>query len=235
MSITSKHCLPNQLYHLKLSSRPQIQLFQSAQDYLYFIDLAGRRAIEAGVSCHSFTILENEAHFLITPSAEQSVKHWVAIIAAAYRGYLGEQAVHCDMQVTGLSLIDDECYALTLSRYIELLPVIRGVTARPDRHNYSSYHEHAERATPWGSKLLTQHQTYQELGLTVQERRRRYKAMFCLPIPRNTLKQISHANTHFRVVGDDLFKRRLERRLARELSRQAQREAYAVADHSQVL
>ena len=219
MSLDVSYCPPGQLYHLRISMPCNRQCFFDQQDYFFFIDVAARSAKQVGIRCHTFALFDHDAHFLITPEHQSSVIDWVSYISRAYQRYQGARDYSVRLDVTGISLIDDECYALTLSRYIELLPVYRGLVGTAAQYNFSSYQQNAVCETKWGEQLLAQQDAYQELGLTQGERRQRYRAMFCLPIPRNTLKQIENANSNCRVVGDDLFKRRLERRLTREQQR----------------
>ncbi len=219
MSLDVSYCPVGQLYHLRLNTVGQDRCFNSPQDYFFFLDVATRASFETGVRCHAFSLFDHDAHLLVTPEHENSITRWVGYVTSAYQRYQSTNGYSVQIAVAGVSLIDDEAYALTLSRYIELLPVRRGLVADASHYNFSSYQQNAIKDTRWGDQLLIQQSAYQGLGLTLIERRRRYRAMFCLPIPRNTIKQIENANDNGRVVGDDLFKRRLERRLTREQQR----------------
>jgi len=227
MSISSSHCLSGQLYHLRLGTEfphSEREMFSLAADNFKFLSELEKAMSKHGVRCHSFCLIHNEAHFLISPLHKDSVVRLIKQLSSSLAALFVGQARHpmayiCEQ---GLSLVDDECYAITLSRYIEQLPQLQGVVTIASEYNFSSYYEHARQGTAWGQCILTPHRAYYELGLTADERRARYRALFTIPIPRNTLKQINYANLNYRVVGDDLFKRRLERRLARSLAKEEQ-------------
>ena len=226
MAITRDHCLTGQLYHLSFRVSEDLgacSLVANASDAFKLISSIDESLNFSRTLCHSFCLLKKELHMLITPKAKQSVLSFGEQLSLRLENVFRGRARHPALTLTehGLSLVDDECYALTLSRYIESLPVLRGDAQRASDYSYSSYQNNAVKACLWGERWLRPHMTYYELGLTESERRKRYRALFCIGIPKSTIKQIQYANQHYRVVGDDLFKRRLERRLARSLDREA--------------
>jgi len=227
MSISSSHCLIGQLYHLRLGTRfphQEREMFSLAADNFKFLAELEAALVDTSMACHSFCLIGNEAHFLVSPSNKDSVVKAITQLRARLETLFVGQARHpmAYIEEQGLSLVDDECYAITLSRYIEQLPSLMGIISDASNYSFSSHVEHALRLTSWAGRLLHPHRAYYELGLTPGERRARYRALFAIPIPRNTLKQINYANLNYRVVGDDLFKRRLERRLARSLAKEGQ-------------
>lgn len=187
------------------------------RDYIVYLDKLEEYSSACDVAIHSFVLMTNHVHLLLTPGSAQGAsqllqslgRYYVRYINATYRrtGTLWEGRFKA-------SLVDSSEYLLTLSRYIELNPVRAGMVSHPAEYPWSSY-----QGNSLGKpiKLLTPHGVYQRLGNSCRERQAVYRGLFRSQIPEWTLKQIRIAANKCWVLGNNRFKEQIERQLGRKL------------------
>ena len=104
------------------------------------------------------------------------------------------------------SLVHNERYFFTCSRYIELNPVAAGMVRKPEQYRWSSYIVNA-----WGGKsLLVPHPEYMKLGNDAESRCFSYRELFKQQLPENDIHFIEKASDYCHPVGDDRFCQQIE-------------------------
>jgi putative transposase len=113
-------------------------------------------------------------------------------------------------------LAQDESYALTCYRYIEMNPVRAGMVAHPRDYQWSSF-----RCNGVGKKnaLLSPHSSYVALGNIPQERLKSYCALIESQLDEKQLDQIRNATNGNYALGDTRFQRKIEQHLDRRVTR----------------
>ena len=117
-----------------------------------------------------------------------------------------------------VTLIDSETCLLTCMHYIELNPVRADMVAHPSEYPWSSY---THNALGQANELVTPHLEYRRLGKTAEERQAAYRQLFKHRIPEASLAKIREAINKAWVLGNDLFKQRIQAKLDRRVEPKA--------------
>ena len=183
--------------------------FFADQDYAVYLDKLREYGIEHEVKIHSYVLMTNHVHLLVTPYIESGISKLMQSLGRYYVRYINQTYRRTGTLWEGRfksNLIDSERYFLTVSRYIELNPVRAAMVDDPANYPWSSY-----RANALGKPidLLTPHECYLSLGRAPEERRVAYKVLFKDHIPEITLKQIRNAANKKWALGDEDFIKQL--------------------------
>ena len=184
--------------------------FFSEEDYSVYLDKLKEFSIKHKVAVHSYVLMPNHVHLLVTPSTDDGVSRLIQTLSSYYVRYINQTHNRTGSLWEGRyksSLVDSDNYFLLVSRYIELNPVRAGMVDHPSEYPWNSYHKNAE-GTP--IKLITPHYCYQSLGETDKLRQENYKSLFDNHIPDYTMKEITDAVNKAWVLGDDRFMKQIE-------------------------
>lgn len=186
-------------------------------DYLYYKELLAEGLKRYGGELHAYCLMTNHVHLLISPVAEDSIPRIVQHVGRRYVQYINKYYRRSGTLWEGRyksSLIDEEYYLLTCSRYIELNPVVAGMVKTPDEYRWSSYGANA-----WGKNdiLVIPHDVYLRIGLSPEERNRFYRELFKYAIPDEDIHNLKQSVSRNFPTGHDRFKRQIESALGRKL------------------
>lgn len=140
--------LPGVPVHIVQRGNNREACFFCDDDYLYYKELLAEGLKRYGGELHAYCLMTNHVHLLISPVAEDSIPRIVQHLGRQYVQYINKYYRRSGTLWEGRyksSLIDEENYLLTCSRYIELNPVAAGMVKTPDEYRWSSY-----RANAWG-------------------------------------------------------------------------------------
>lgn len=195
----------------------QVSFFND-KDYAVYLDKLKLYSEKFSVAVHSYVLMTNHVHLLMTPETEQGVSQLMQSLGRYYVRYINQTYDRTGTLWEGRyksTLIDGDNYFLIVSRYIELNPVRAGMVAHPAEYPWSSYQYNAlGRPT----ELITPHYLYQGLAKTEKTRQKRYVALFDKIIPDYTLEEIRDSINRAWVLGDGRFKRQIERQTGRRAS-----------------
>jgi len=210
--------LPGVSQHvIQRGNNGQVSFF-SDKDYVVYLDKLKLYSKKYSVAVHSYVLMTNHVHLLVTPETEQGVSQMMQSLGRYYVRYINQAYERTGTLWEGRyksTLVDSDNYFLTVSRYIELNPVRAGMVAHPDEYPWSSYQYNAL-GKPL--ELITPHTLYQGLAKTDKTRRKRYTALFDKVIPDYTLEEIRDSIGRAWVLGDERFKRRIEKKTGRRAS-----------------
>jgi putative transposase len=192
----------------------QVSFFND-KDYVVYLDKLKLYSEKYGVAVHSYVLMTNHVHLLVTPETEQGVSQMMQALGRYYVRYINQTYGRTGTLWEGRyksTLVDSDNYFLTVSRYIELNPVRAGMVAHPAEYPWSSYQCNAL-GKP--IELITPHLLYQALAKTEKTRQKRYAALFNKIIPDYTLEEIRQSINRAWVLGDERFKHQIEKQTGR--------------------
>jgi len=210
--------LPGIPQHIIQRGNNRQACFFSEQDYPVYLDKLKEYSRKWGVAVHSYVLMTNHVHLLVTPAESGSVSRLMQSLGSGYVRYINQRYGRSGTLWEGRyksSLVDSDLYFLSVSRYIELNPVRAGMVAGPESYPWSSY---PGNALGKPIELITPHVCYKALGRSDEERRIAYRALFERPIPEEGLRVIQEAVEKGWVLGSEGFKKRIERRAGRRVS-----------------
>jgi len=202
---------------IQRGNNKQVSFF-SDEDYGVYLDKLKLYGQKYSVAIHSYVLMTNHVHLLMTPELEQAVSQLMQSLGRYYVRYINQTYDRTGTLWEGRyksTLVDSDNYLLTVSRYIELNPVRAGMVAHPAEYPWSSYQYNAL-GKP--IELITPHFLYQGLAKTEKTRQKRYAALFDKIIPDYTLEEIRHSINRAWVLGDGRFKRQIEKQTGRRAS-----------------
>ncbi len=192
--------------------------FFTDDDYAVYLDKLKLYSKKYKVAVHSYVLMTNHVHLLMTPETEKGVSQLMQSLGRYYVRYINHTHDRTGTLWEGRyksTLVDSDNYFLTVSRYIELNPVRADMVEHPAEYPWSSYQRNA-----LGKRieLITPHFLYQGLAKTDKTRQKRYTALFDKRIPDYTLEEIRDSINRAWVLGDGLFKRQIEKQTGRRAS-----------------
>ena len=102
--------------------------FFDGQDYAVYLDKLKEYSAKQGVRVHSYVLMTNHVHLLMTPEEPQGISRLMQALGRYYVRYVNQTYKRTGTLWEGRyksTLIDGERYFLIVSRYIELNPVRR--------------------------------------------------------------------------------------------------------------
>jgi len=218
MARQARIVIPGQAMHVVQRGNNRQATFYADEDYRRYLDILFEYAEQHGCAIHTYVLMTNHIHLLLTPETEKSVSNMMQAIGRKYVRY-----VNGVYQRTGTlwegryksAIIDSDHYLLTCSRYIELNPVRAGMVNGPDEYKWSSYFVNALGKDDKGT--ITPHVLYEELGSTKQQRQRRYRALFENAVDKDDLMLIRNNTQQCTVIGKNRFQDEIEMMLTRKI------------------
>ena len=195
----------------------QVSFFND-KDYAVYLDKLKLYSKKYSVAVHSYVLMTNHVHLLMTPETEQGVSQMMQALGRYYVRYINQTYGRTGTLWEGRyksTVVDSDNYFLTISRYIELNPVRAGMVVHPAEYHWSSYQYNAL-GKP--IELITPHILYQGLAKTEKTRQKRYAALFDKMIPDYTLEEIRHSINRSWVLGGKHFKQQIEKQTGRRVS-----------------
>ena len=217
MSRQARLFVPGMPSHIIQRGNNRQHCFVERRDYAMYLHSLAKFSHRFDVSVHSFVLMSNHVHMLVTPETVSGVSQLMQSLGRCYVRYFNQQHERTGTLWEGRFkswLVDSDRYLLTVSRYIEMNPVRAGMVSHPAQYPWSSYHANAL-GKP--IRLLSQHELYLALGQSDSARQRAYRSLFQCPVSMPTLKRIREASNKAWILGDKRFKTQIESRLGRRL------------------
>jgi Transposase and inactivated derivatives len=152
--------------------------FFADDDYLFYLDQLRLCAQRAGCAIHSYVLMTNHVHLLLTPREANAVGHLMKLLGQRYVQHVNRLYRRSGTLWEGRfrsCIVEEDAYLLGCSRYVELNPVRAGMVTQPQEYRWSSY-----RANALGEQdlLIEAHPLYLALGRQAGERQEAYRALF---------------------------------------------------------
>ncbi len=212
MARLGRFFIPDQALHAIQRGNDRKPIFFADDDYERYRDWLAAAADEYGLSVHSYVLMSNHVHLLVTPQSAESLprnmqslgRRYVRHINGIYRrtGTLWEGRYRA-------APIDSDDY---FCRYIELNPVRARMVDHPRQHKWSSYRAHAEgRQDP----LAQFHPVFRRLGRSHEERQKAYRNLFKEDLQRSFVDALRAATNGGWALGGERFRKEIAKAAGR--------------------
>lgn len=179
--------LPGYTHHVIQRGNNRQPIFKSAADHDYLLGLLYDNARKFDVAIHSYVLMGNHFHLLVTPLAEKGLPAMMQAVGRSYVRYFNDLHGRSGTLWEGRyrsTLIQTDRYLLACMAYIDLNPVRAGLVGEAGDYPWSSYgHYGGLRA----DRLITPHPLYWTLGNTPFAREAAYAELVRAGLP--TLQQ----------------------------------------------
>lgn len=205
MARLPRFVLPGHPQHVIQRGNNRQIIFCDDCDYQFYLEKLLDAASEHACDIHAYVLMTNHVHILVTPHAENSISKMMQSLGRYYVQYFNYTYKRTGTLWEGrykASLIDSDRYLFTCMRYIELNPVRAKMIEHPSEYPWSSYRHNALGNY---NKLITEHDLYQGLGKSVENRFLAYQTLFKSMVPDKTLGEIRVAVNKAWVLGGQYF------------------------------
>ncbi len=209
-----RYFLPNIPVHVVHRGHSRSPVFFQDEDYRTYLYWMKEAAEKYRVRIHSFVLMTNHIHILLTPCAGSDVSSFMQYLGRHYVPYInhkyGTSGSIWEGRFKG-SLVQQETYFLSVMRYIELNPVRASMVEYPSQYRWSSFcHNAGDKVI----RMISQHDIYNSLGQTDQQRSDAYKELFNSTLDSGSLKKISAAWLTGTPLGNNCFRSMVEETFA---------------------
>lgn len=184
--------------------------FFDDEDFEFYLHWLGVALEEHECALHSYVLMTNHIHLLLTPSLCSDVAQLFMSIGRRYVRFINKKYDRSGTLWESRyrsSLIEAEDYLMRCHRYIELNPVRASLVDAPQEYRWSSF-----RANALGERnpLITPHELFVGLGHDEFERQIAYHSLFNGYLGDDVLHTIRNALNHGKPVGKPDFLHRVE-------------------------
>lgn len=200
---------PGFAHHIIQRGNNRTACFAKAADYFVYRELLGEAAKKHGVDIHSYVLMSNHVHLLVTPKNERSCGRMMQSLGRCYVRYFNDRNGRTGTLWEGRyksTVVDNNAYFFTLMRYIELNPVRANMVAHPQEYVWSSFHCNAHGKQ---DPIVTWHPLYLGLGREGHERQTQYRAMFNILLDESLLEELREATNKGWAFGGAGFRNKL--------------------------
>ncbi|MFN3710323.1 MAG: transposase [Alishewanella aestuarii] len=187
--------------------------FFTRQDYSVYLERLQHYAQQHQVAIHAFVLMTNHVHLLATPQIDNGLSLMMQDLGRYYVRYVNKSYGRTGTLWEGrykATLVDNDRYALAVSRYIELNPVRAGMVDHPAAYPWSSYQANA---LGKAIQLWQPLPAYLALGTNEAERQQSYRDLFDKPFSDKVLAEIRLASQGEWVLGTERFKQQIHTQL----------------------
>ena len=166
--------VPGYPHHVILRGNNRQAVVLDDEDRRRLLEGIGEQAGLAKVAIHTYVLMSNHLHLLLTPETADGIPHMMQALGRSYVRAFNRRHGRSGTLWEGRyrsTLIEAERYLLACMAYIDLNPVRAGMVAAPADFAWSSHAHHVgQRNDP----LVTPHALYWEMGDTPFARERAY-------------------------------------------------------------
>ena len=209
--------VPHQPHHVIQTGINGHAFVQEAADYTAFLEWLHDAAKQFKVAIHAYALLPAQMNLLATPSDAAGLGRLMQWVGRYYVPYFNRKYNRSGTLWQGrykAAVIDADLYFMTCSRYIESIPVQRGVASTPADYDWSSYAHHT------GAKLdslVIDHPLYWALGNTPFDREVAYKALSEQALTADEIHLMKDMTPKGWALGSEKFKASLVKKAGRRV------------------
>ena len=194
-------------------------VFLDDADRLRWLDLARQEAKRLSVRVHAFSLLEDQAYWLVTPDEAGAVSQWMQSLGRHYVRVFNQRHQRTGTLWEGryqTGVIQPERHLLDAMVYLDWLPVWKGLVAQPSDWPWSSHRCAAGLET---SKWLQFHPLLWGLGDTPFAREAAYAKRVAAGLSHDKRRDLADVARFGWALGDRDFLTQLEQRAQRPVQR----------------
>ncbi|MFT7528809.1 MAG: putative transposase [Arenicella sp.] len=211
--------LPNVPLHIIQRGNNRQACFFADQDYQVYLQWLKEFADKTGCQIHSYVLMTNHVHLLITPSTTDSVGQLMKRLGQRYVQYINRTYKRSGTLWEGRfrsCLTQEEDYLLACYRYIELNPVTAGMVGHPGEYRWSSYGQNGQGSD---NPVITPHCLYNALGKDREEQQTAYRELFRYQLDPGVVDEIRNATNGNYALGSERFANEVSQALGVRASR----------------
>ncbi|MEZ5525276.1 MAG: transposase [Pseudomonadales bacterium] len=167
--------VPNCPHHVVQRGHNRKAVFLAEEDYQFYLNNLQEWKTALGIKLYAWCLMTNHIHLVVEPGKDaKDLSTLMKRVNGRQAAYVNKLEGRSGALWEGrykASPIQKEAYLLACCRYVELNPVKAGMVLKAADYLWSSYQE---RIFGQGRKLLNAADQYLELGVTAEERKRRY-------------------------------------------------------------
>ena len=164
-------------YHIMTRGNNRHVVFKSDDDYQYFLQLIAKYKAEQPFDLYHYCLMPNHTHMLVKTNRATDFSNFMKRLNLAYfhhyrqnYGWIG----HFWQDRFKSQPVGKDEYFIQCGKYIELNPVRKRLTERPEDYLYSSYRSYVENIN---DPLLTKDFLYETLGRCAKEKQKAYQGL----------------------------------------------------------
>jgi len=218
MSRLPRLVLVGQPHHVIIRGNNREPIFIADEDYQFYLDKLHDACVKHQCDLHAYVLMTNHVHLLITPYKEGGLAKLMQMAGRYYVQYFNNSYCRTGTLWEGRyksTVVDSDNYALICYRYIELNPVRAGMVLHSADYPWSSYRFNALGEV---NVNVTEHPLYLSLAGTAELRMTQYRSLFEGYLSATHIESIRDATNKSWVLGDDLFKQKIEKQLRQRIS-----------------
>ncbi|HEX5361891.1 MAG TPA: transposase [Fluviicoccus sp.] len=202
--------LPGTPLHIIQRGHNRNICFPSQDDHAIYLSWLSEYAKTSGCQVHSYVLMTNHVHLLLTPAAENSAADLMQSLGQRYTQHINRTYARTGTLWEGRfksGLVQDRHYLLKCMRYIELNPVRADMVQHPAEYRWSSYRSNAQGDA---DDVLTPHAEYLQLSGDDATRALAYRELFRMALEPGLADQIRQATNSNLVLGHPVFAEQVE-------------------------
>ena len=206
-------------HHIIQCGNNRQAIFDSPQDYQLFLDLLSDNARKFDVAIHSYVLMTNHFHLLVTPQTDDGLPQMMQAVGRRYVRYFNDSYKRSGTLWEGRyksTLIQTDRYLLTCMAYIDLNPVRAGMVVSPRDYLWSSYGHYCGQRI---DKLVSPHPLFWALGNTPFAREAAYAELVRKGVEMVQQKALTDSALYGWPMGDLDFVNSLQKKTTRRVTK----------------
>ena len=206
-------------HHIILRGNNRQAIFMDSADFQRMLALLQNHAKEQGVQVHSYVLMSNHLHLLLTPLQNDSLPKMMQAVGRSYVLYFNKRHGRSGTLWEGRyrsSLIQTERYFLACMAYIDLNPVRAGMAAQAADYLWSSHGHYIGRQN---EAWLSPHPLYWDMGNTPFAREAAYAAMVQAGVNQEQQQALTSSALSGWALGEKSFVQGLQKQTTRRVNR----------------
>ena len=202
----ARHCPAGISTHVIQRGNNKQACFGTDEDIKAYANWLREGARKHDVKVHGWVFMTNHVHLLLTPAESNGVSKLMQYIGRCYVRNFNHRYSRSGTLFEGRfksCLVQDDHYALTCLRYIELNPVRAGIVQDPGDYQWSSYRHHAFGVAV---NLQTDHPSYLDLSGDPATRHKAYRELFEETLTTEVVAKIRHCTNTGLALGTQHFR-----------------------------
>ncbi len=209
--------LPGYPHHVIQRGNNRQPIFRSAADREYLLDLLYDNARKFDVAVHSYVLMDNHFHLLVTPRTDKGLPAMMQAVGRSYVRYFNDLHERSGTLWEGRyrsTLIQTDRYMLACMAYIDLNPVRAGMVGEAADYPWSSYGHYSGVRN---DRLVTPHPLYWTLGNTPFAREAAYAELVRAGLPALQQEALTRSLLSGWALGDLEFVADLQKQTVRRV------------------
>ena len=206
-------------HHVILRGNNRQAIFMDSADFQRMLALLQNHAKERDVQVHSYVLMSNHLHLLLTPLQNDSLPKMMQAVGRSYVLYFNKRHGRSGTLWEGRyrsSLIQTERYFLACMAYIDLNPVRAGMVAQAADYLWSSHGHYIGRQN---EAWLSPHPLYWDMGNTPFAREAAYAAMVQAGVNQEQQQALTSSALSGWALGEKSFVQGLQKQTTRRVNR----------------